>query len=741
MTADVVPLHQRWGATPEDWLLFDLGLGLGADLLPVVSRPGATISPASTMKGLGKTPSVYNQARQVTGIPKWTKHVTTDAEIARWSKEPDHGICIQTREARGCDIDVPDQDAADAIAALFCKELGIELPCRSRSGTGKQLLAFRLLGVFPKRFFRTVGGLVEFLANGQQFIAVGEHFNGKGEPTGTRYEWAAGLPLVLPLVTQEAFERAWLAIVEAFAVEAPSEAGEGSDRGRDDLEGVQDDVAVYLDEQGLVLGAQGEKLFVDCPWKEGHTGDSGISETAWLIAGTKGFHNGHFQCMHASCSKRSDTDFLDAVGFRASAFTDLGDDTDAEPLADEGAGAPVADQASPPWPKFKRNQRTQKIDASLYNVQLALPRPDIVGPVLVFDTFQDVLLADGRPFTDADAVRIRTMLERRGFNPVGKELFRDALLAHQDAHQFDSAVDWLVGLPPWDGVERVQTFFSRYFRVDDTPYTRAVGCYTWTALAGRVMEPGCKADMVVAVQGKQGLGKSGGIERMAPTWTNTFREIGLHKIDDNLSRKLRGCVVGELAELQGLKTRDAETIRAWIVQKEERWVPKWHERENAFKRRCIFFATVNPQGFLDDDEGERRWLPMSTAGQVDWAGIEQDRDQLWAEGLMRWELGSGVDWQEAEALARDQHASYKVQDSWTPIIAKWLDEPSGLDGETPSDRGQVTLAEIAVEALGHELRNVSRLVELRIAKALRVLGWDSCIVRVADEVVRRWVKR
>ena len=729
MTADIVTLHQRFGATPEDWLHFDLILGLGADLLPVVSRPGAPISPQSTLKGLGKTPSVYNAQRQVVGIRKWTSHRASDDDLNRWPKELDYGICLQTRRVRGLDVDVPDVDLADRIEAVFVGSLGLSLPARTREGTGKRLLAFVLVGDFTKRSFKVDGGLVEFLAGGQQFVCVGTH------PDGTRYDWAGGLPLEIVEITQEQFERAWLAIVEEFALEPASEGGEAADRGRADLEGVEDPVAVYLDQQNLVVGAQGEKLFVDCPWKGGHTGDSGISETAWLLAGTKGFQNGHFQCMHASCSARADVDFLDAVGYRASAFEDLGEDE--ANVVDGGGGLPNGAGAFPPWPSFQRDSKGG-INATLHNVQLALARPDIVGPVLVFDTFQDVLLADGRPFTDADAVRIRTMVERRGFKPVGRELFRDALLAHQEAHRFDSAIDWLTGLQAWDGVPRVETFFSRYFRTGDTSYTRAVGRYAWSALAGRVMQPGCKADMVIALQGAQGLGKSGGVERIAPN-EDAFREIGLHKIDADLARKLRGCLVGELAELQGLKTRDAETIRAWIVQKYERWVPKYLEREISFARRCLFFATVNALGFLDDDEGERRWLPMAVHGRVDWAGIEADRDQLWAEGLLMWEL-NGVDWQDAERLAQGEHAQFKVSDSWVSVIEKWLDEPTDVSGETPNVRGYVSVMEVAVGALGLEMRNVRRLEELRIGKALRGLGWASGTVRVEGVPSWRWVK-
>ena len=52
---------ERYGATPDDWLHLDLALGLTADLLPVVSNPGAIISENSTLKAIGKTPSRYNR--------------------------------------------------------------------------------------------------------------------------------------------------------------------------------------------------------------------------------------------------------------------------------------------------------------------------------------------------------------------------------------------------------------------------------------------------------------------------------------------------------------------------------------------------------------------------------------------------------------------------------------------------------------------------------------------------------
>jgi hypothetical protein len=178
----------RWGATPEEWHHFSKTLGLTTELLPVVSNPHAIISPRSAITTLGKTPSLYNSARQVIGIPGWTEHITTEEEIARWSAEPDYGICVQTRIVRALDVDVTDPETADVILALCKRSIPGPFPIRRRPNSCKFLIPFRLPGDLGKQTMKTIGGIIEFLANGQQFVACGTH------PSGVRYEWVPGLP-------------------------------------------------------------------------------------------------------------------------------------------------------------------------------------------------------------------------------------------------------------------------------------------------------------------------------------------------------------------------------------------------------------------------------------------------------------------------------------------------------------------------------------------------------------------
>ena len=179
-----------WGATPAEWQRL-CGMGLQADLLPVVSNPSAPISPRSKMKDLGKTPSKYNSQREAVGIPEWTDLKASDKDIARWQRDNDLGICLQTRQVRAIDIDITDAAMVERVRGLV-ELLGGVMPVRARPNSSKCLLAFRLDGVYSKRILRTDKGIIEFLANGQQFIAVGTH------PSGARYEWEGGLPFEFP---------------------------------------------------------------------------------------------------------------------------------------------------------------------------------------------------------------------------------------------------------------------------------------------------------------------------------------------------------------------------------------------------------------------------------------------------------------------------------------------------------------------------------------------------------------
>jgi hypothetical protein len=375
-----------------------------------------------------------------------------------------------------------------------------------------------------------------------------------------------------------------------------------------------------------------------------------------------------------------------------------------------------------PFPAFVRDGKG-RIEAVIENVREALLRPDVCGMDIRYDAFRDEIVygVPGQPdkwvaFKDENYTDLRFTLAALGFKPVGREMVRDVVVWVSKHRKVDSAQVWLSGLK-WDGVSRVEGFYATYFGVGASPYTTAVSRYIWTAMAGRVMVPGCQADMVPILTGAQGQGKSRGVRAMVPD--DTFRELSFHQDEDARARLMRGALMVELGELTGLKTRAIEEIKAWITRPKEDWVPKYQEYPTTLLRRCVIQGTTNDVEFLNDPTGARRWLPLEV-GDVDVEGIARDRDQLWAEALLLHTAG-GVAWRDAQTLAEGVHENHQVIDTWEEPIATWLATPE-LDGSLPGDDG-VTVHQVLKQGIDLPTRSSKAADAMRCATVLKALGF------------------
>lgn len=305
------------GATPEQWARL-VDAGRTADLLPVVSDTTVPIHPESKLKELGKTPSRFSGGYAV-GIPKWTEQRTTPRQVQTWAQDDKLGICIQTREIRAIDIDIPDEVAAKRVTEV-CEAILGPLPLRWRANSGKCLLAFSMPGDYSKRIIKCDGeeGIIEFLATGQQFIAHGTH------PSGVPYQWQ-GLEVLdvlgdFPPVSPQDFEVLWSLLSELYGASIDTSPGMRPMTARV-ATAVRDDVVGYLDEHGWVRDWSPDgKVYVTCPWKSGHSSDNGPTESTWFPAGVGGFNQGHYKCLHASCAHRTDDQFLTEIGWLDSQF-------------------------------------------------------------------------------------------------------------------------------------------------------------------------------------------------------------------------------------------------------------------------------------------------------------------------------------------------------------------------------------------------------------------------------------
>jgi len=400
----------------------------------------------------------------------------------------------------------------------------------------------------------------------------------------------------------------------------------------------------------------------------------------------------------------------------------------------------------PQRPNYRRNGKGE-ILALAENIVTAVRAPHECGWHIRYDDFRaEAMLADVadprglRAFTDPDYTRLQIQLERRGFLKLSKEALRDGVGLVADDNRIDSAVEWLA-MQVHDGVPRIETFLRDYMAVEDTAYTRAVSRYLWTALAGRVLSPGCEAPMVPVLIGEQGAGKTRAVKALVPA-QEFYCELKLDERDDNASRMMRGRLVVELGELRGLHTRDAESIKAFISRTHENFVPKYKEFSVTFARRFLFVGTTNQDEFLADETGERRWLPVRV-GRCDVDRIAADCLQLWAEARVAYERAGNVDWQEAETLAREVHVQHKLSDPWSPIIHDWLTGRGDYEcdlGEPPCTRDFLQIHDIADGALGIAKSRLGRPDTMRIGKILQGMGYSKQLKRVNGQPTRVWMR-
>lgn len=383
-------------------------------------------------------------------------------------------------------------------------------------------------------------------------------------------------------------------------------------------------------------------------------------------------------------------------------------------------------------PEGKKNiarakQAKQDSSATITSVTKAICNFEIIGIEIRFDEFRDEIMFselgknEWRSFRDEDYTDLRIKLEELGLKRVGRELIRDAVFYVAKENKFDSAIEWLTKvIPSWDFQSRIDTFLTVYFGVADGEYTRAVSRYLWSAIAGRVLQPAIKADMVPILIGDQGAGKSTGVAAICPH-PEFFTEISFNEKEDDLARKMRGRLLGEISELRGLHARDVESIKAFVTRTHETWTPKFKEFSTTFARRIVFIGTTNQHEFLADQTGNRRWLPV-TVGKVNVEKIKADHPQLWAEARDNY---TGVLWKDAEELAKMNQTNHMIVDAWYEIVQEWLIN-NNLIPQYGSDidlDSFVTTNQVLIEAIKLEPRQIDRRSEMRAANVLNSLGF------------------
>ena len=250
--------------------------------------------------------------------------------------------------------------------------------------------------------------------------------------------------------------------------------------------------------------------------------------------------------------------------------------------------------------------------------------------------------ADNKFWRDADTAQMKALLDVRyvSFSSRNHEV---SFTKAADDRRFHPIRDYLDALPPWDGIKRIETLFSRCLQADDTEYVRTVSRKTFAAAVARIYRPGIKFDCVPVFDGAQGIGKSTLFKDLVGDefYSET---LSLTDMDDKSgAEKLQGFWIVEIGELAGMKKADIEKVKAFLSTSDDKYRPSYGKTVESHPRQSIIIATVNGErGYLRDITGNRRfWVikcRQSEQGKR-WRFAQKERDQIWAEAKQLWENG------------------------------------------------------------------------------------------------------
>lgn len=316
-----------------------------------------------------------------------------------------------------------------------------------------------------------------------------------------------------------------------------------------------------------------------------------------------------------------------------------------------------------------------------------------------------------RPCTDLDVGIVQVRLQRFGLKRLSKEVAHQALDMLAYECRFHPVRDYLNGLK-WDGRPRLERLLPFYLGSDDTDYARAIGEMFLVSMVARVFEPGCKADHMLVIEGPQGILKSTACEVLGGDWySDNLPDLGAGK---DVAQHLRGKWLIEVPEMSAVSRTEAAQLKAFISRQAERYRPSYGRKEVIEPRQCVFVGTTNKQTYLRDETGGRRFWPIK-ATQIDIDALMRDRDQLFAEAVVRycekacwWPDGAF----ERRYILPEQAARYEA-DAWEEEIQNLL-----------AKHNKVTVGQVARDALGIETPRIGTADQRRVVAALEQLGWE-----------------
>lgn len=283
--------------------------------------------------------------------------------------------------------------------------------------------------------------------------------------------------------------------------------------------------------------------------------------------------------------------------------------------------------------------------------------------------------------------------------------------------RFHPVREYLVGLDPHDGQERIDHWLVDYCGADDTAYVRKVGRYFLIGMVMRVLQPGVKFDYCLVFEGAQGRMKSTALSVLAGEW---FSDNELDLSNKDSKSHLRGKWIHEFQEMGSLARAEASRQKSFLTLRVDEYRPSYGRREIKCARQVVFAGTVNHWQWNADPTGGRRFWPVRVPEyDINIDGLRLARDRLFAEAYALALSGARYwpDRQEQDELFDHEQLSREQSEPYVEMVARWLVSSTNLLTE-------FSMAEVLELGLKLDARGMTKDVTTRVGVALAKLGCE-----------------
>ncbi|WOI43769.1 VapE domain-containing protein [Acidovorax sp. BLS4] len=344
------------------------------------------------------------------------------------------------------------------------------------------------------------------------------------------------------------------------------------------------------------------------------------------------------------------------------------------------------------------------------------------------------------PLKDQDDLRLSDYMVREyKMRAPSRAALQEAIETVADENRFHPFRDWLRSAK-WDGKPRLEKWLIHVLGL--TPeklskkrlrYLQLVGRFIILGHVYRVMQPGCKFDYSVVLEGKAGMGKSTLVRTLVGEefFSDTHFDIGSGK--DGMEQ-LSGIVAYELSEMTAFRRADAEAVKAFFSSQKDRYRGAYGRYVQDHPRQCVIWCTTNKRQYLFDITGNRRFWPVSVDGPLNLEWLRKFRDQLFAEALRLFDAGGaeGRNYptrEEEKAFFEPEQELRLVETSVQGRLWALLTREGApaVDGKAAAQLNQLTAfvtIDGLVQALGADPGKSSAMLEGQVRDWLIEQGWE-----------------